>query len=75
MNQKPLTKTETRKRIADARRSLTAAGNMLTPTPAWIAEQVGPGLTIEQRRRVFRANIRGAAQALAALADYEIADR
>lgn len=69
---KPMTKTEARQHLADARRCLLSAAKTLTPPAAWMGTN---HLTLDQRRRIFRAHIRGAANALAALADYEVSDR
>lgn len=65
---KPMTKTEAKTHLADAKRSLGAAQAVMKPTPQWIVDQTGiPDLTEEQVKRVVAQKVLAAEESLAAL--------
>lgn len=67
---KPMTKTEARKHLADAKRALGGAQYALKTTPAWMVREGVRDLTPTEREHQFRTALRRAEAALAALREY-----
>jgi hypothetical protein len=75
VREKVTTKTGARKALADARRSLATASNMLDRPHASVVAAGISTMPIENRQRVMVAHLRDALAAIESLDAYDIVDR